>query len=725
MPTRRRRCGSSASRALLRCVFLFLIAAMLPMAQSRALLASILPLARAYASSPSDTSAIVTTTADTVDGSDTSSIARLNAQPGLDGAISLREAMQAANATAAGTALTIDFAIPSTDAGYDSSAGVWTIALGSALPKLTRRNILIDGTTAAATAYPPIVLDGFNVNEAQGMSNGINISASDITIKGLTLMNFYDAGVLISGSSATNNHIQGCYIGVDAHGLGAQPNGTGVVLSGGASNNTIGGSSASARNLISGNNWDSGVLIQGAATAHNTIAGNWIGTNSTGQAALGNLNIDGTFWTVGIRISGGAHDNTIGGSAAGSRNVIAGNDGGIYIDGSAANTVAGNIIGLAADGHTPLGNVNGGVFVVGGARNNLIGGTATGAGNVISGNGVGAPAFGQGVYISDPGTAGNTVAGNYIGVDSTGNSAGGNYRQGVLITLGASGNTIGGATAGAGNVIAYNGQGGLRLDSSANQVLGNRIGVGVSGAQLGNQSNGVRIAGDDNVIGPNNLIAYNQLSGIMLTGRNALIANNTLQANTRSGICVAGASTTITSNLIIDNGGAAADFPDCNIQGGIVITNTSSTQVTNNDIFDNQGVGVTVYGGSVNSLLSNSISGNSVAGIQLVSGGNSDIQPPVFRNVGPSAVSGMSCAFCRVEVFTDTGNQGRYYVGATSADSRGFFQLALPLGSLQGSKMTATLTDPSGNTSPFAPAINIPQPPPDNSHYLYLPLIRR
>jgi titin len=767
---------------------------MLPGAHTSAKPAVFVPEARAALATPEDIAVDVTTTNDTVDGSNTSSFAALNLQPGLDGKISLREAVLAANntpnPTPSGSALTISFSIPTTDSGYNSSNVTWKITLNAALPALTRRNVTIDGTTQAVLAHPPIIIDGFNVNEpTYGTNNGITINTSDILVRGLTLMNFYDAGILISGPNATSNRILGCYIGTDALGSSGQPNGTGIVLSSGASNNTIGGSSPAARNLISANNWDSGVMIQGATTAHNTVSGNWIGTDASGHAAIGNINIDGSFMAVGIRISGGAHDNTIGGTA-GAGNVIAGNDGGIYIDGGSANTVvgnivglaadgqtplgnphggvflvgsahdnliggattgsrnvisdndigiyidsgfkntiAGNIVGLAADGQTPLGNVNGGIFVVGGAHDNLIGGTAAAARNIISGNGQAATSLGQGIYLSDPNTTNNTIQGNYIGVDLSGNGVGGNYRQGILIALGANSNMVGGTASGAGNVIAYNGLGGIRLDSDANQVIGNLIGVGANRTTpLGNQYNGVRVYGDDNVIGPNNLIAHNQLSGIMLNGKNSLIVSNTLQSNTRSGVCVVGPTTMttkITSNMIVANGGSDGAFPDCSIQGGIVITGTGGTQVLDNTILNNQGAGITVRSGLLNSLLTNSISGNTTVGIQLEFGGNGEISAPVIQSISPDDVGGTSCANCRVEIFTDLNNQGRYYIGMTNADAQGRFRMILPPASLQGSKMTATLTDSNGNTSPFATPVDLPERPPPTYTYLYLPIITR
>ena len=134
-----------------------------------------------------------------------------------------------------------------------------------------------------------------------------------------------------------------------------------------------------------------------------------------------------------------------------------------------------------------------------GATHNTVGGTVSGAGNVISGNGQ------DGVYISDSGTTGNLVAGNDIGTNSSNSTTLGNY-QGVVIQNDASGNTVGGTIDGRRNVISGNNQDGVHIVSGAfdNTVEGNYIGTNVGGtAALGNGQSGVAIYGgaDNNTIG--------------------------------------------------------------------------------------------------------------------------------------------------------------------------------------------------------------------------------
>jgi parallel beta-helix repeat protein len=681
----------------------------------------------------------VTTSSDVVDGN-TASLALLASQPGADSAVSLREAILATNSTSAAGPLAIAFNLPTSDPGYNSSKSTWTIRIGAepppdpasgrALPALTRGGVTIDGSTQPGNpSHPQIVLDGYEVVEAGGLSNGITINSSDNTIRGLTLVNFYDDAVLISGPNAALNRIVGCYLGPDANGAAArEPSYFGVELRDGAHDNTIGGADIASRNLISGNA-HSGVIILGAATRNNTIAGNWIGVNSSGQAALKNT-------IAGIMVQAAAHDNLIGGANQG--NLISGNETGIYIDGGVATTIAGNTIGLAADGHTPLANVAGGIWMLRGARDNIVGGAGA-ARNIISGNGAASSQFGQGIYLAsgpaEPLTTNNSIQGNYIGTDASGNQPAGNYRQGVLIGQGAQNNVVGGSAPGAGNVIAYNGLGGVRIDSAGNLVAGNLIGVGADGVtQLGNQLNGVRVGGDNNTIGPGNTIAYNQQSGILLSGGATTVLSNTLISNARSGVCVAGPNSTLRGNLVESNGGSSGPWPDCAIRAGIVITGTNGTLVSENHIHANSDVGVVVYGGVGNRILLNSISDNLTAGIQLVSGGNNDVAPPQLGSVTTTTVNGTACALCRVEVFTDTGDQGKDFLGVTTAGSNGFFSQVLVSEALPGRHVTATHTDSNGNTSPFATAVSVPTPspaeptptvprPPLLSPRLYIPVI--
>jgi parallel beta-helix repeat protein len=722
-------------------------------------------VSRGVAASPANY-VLVSTTTDTLDDADTTSFANLNLNPGSDGRISLREAMLAANNTIFTGTLTISFSIPVTDIGHQ--AGAWTIQLTQPLPKMERGDVSIDASTQLSGAqHPAIVLDG-----AQSSGDyGITIVSSGNLVRGFTFMNFYDAGLIISGLAASDNRVAGSYFGTDPTGTAARPNGTNIRIVNGAHHNLIGGSEPAARNLISGSDYNSGVVISGPTTHHNTIAGNWIGVDSSGDVALSNtfagvlldnetyenliggagqgnviadlgqaICIDNNSYSntiagniiglaaggkkrllasngypftsrSGIVVTRGAHHNLIGLASQG--NVISGNDTGISLLGGIGNTIAANIIGLDADGLEPLGN-NEGLSVRASARDNLLGGSSPASRNIISGN------TSHGVLITDQGTTNNRLQGNYIGTDKSGLLGRSNGQYGVLIRHGAEGNLIGGTTPGEGNVIVYNALGGVRIDSPANQMAGNYIGVGADGTTaIGNGNNGVRIVGNQNVIGPQNLIAHSFYSGIILNGTGNIVISNTLKFNGSSGICVAGPSTEIRGNQITENGGASHDWLECNIRSGIVITGTDHTVVRDNDILDNTNFGIVVHNGHSNSILSNSISGNLAGGIRLEQGSNGGIKPPVIESVTVLSISGSSCPACQVEIFADSGKEGKYRVGNTTADTTGEFSLPITPGSITEPFITATNTDSSGNTSPFAEAVDAPPP----LLHRYLPLV--
>jgi hypothetical protein len=150
-------------------------------------------------------------------------------------------------------------------------------------------------------------------------------------------------------------------------------------------NNVVGGVAARSRNVISGN-LDAGIHILGIIDPSvypsdgNQVRGNYIGTDAQGQKALGNA--------IGIHIDG-ASKTTIGGTLAGTRNIISGNPDGMLITGSTRNNkVEGNYIGVDATGTKAIGNYFGINFQALG-ENNAVGGTTAGARNVISGNGTG------------------------------------------------------------------------------------------------------------------------------------------------------------------------------------------------------------------------------------------------------------------------------------------------------------------------------------------------
>jgi hypothetical protein len=213
----------------------------------------------------------------------------------------------------------------------------------------------------------------------------------------------------------------------------------------------IGGADPAARNVISGNG-SSGVQIISAG--NNSIAGNLIGLNASGTRSLGNR--------VGVEISQGDH-NLIGAAEPNARNIISGNRShGVSIAGfGQGNTIQGNYIGTDGAGLTDISNAASGIFIDGVPTQTTIGGTALGAGNLISGNGDGI----------DLRSSNGTVQGNLIGTDVTGNGPLPNRNDGIVIR--GSFNNIGGTAPGAGNRVAFNQSNGIRVTEAS--ALGNTI----------------------------------------------------------------------------------------------------------------------------------------------------------------------------------------------------------------------------------------------------------
>ena len=209
----------------------------------------------------------------------------------------------------------------------------------------------------------------------------------------------------------------------------------------------------------------------------------------------------------GVIVHLGASSNTVGGTALGSRNLVSDNrDYGVEIsDAAHDNLVLGNFIGTDVTGTQRLGNGTG--ICVQDTTGNIIGGTAAGAGNLISGNVV------DGVLI-DHGSMANLVLGNYIGTHVNGADGLGNGRHGVRID-GASNNTIGGASVEARNVIAHNGGSGVLVRATAttgDAILGNSIfSNGALGIDLDHNGVTPNDPGDDDT-GPNGLQNFPVLS---------------------------------------------------------------------------------------------------------------------------------------------------------------------------------------------------------------------
>ncbi|HJR07106.1 MAG TPA: Calx-beta domain-containing protein [Pyrinomonadaceae bacterium] len=434
---------------------------------------------------------------------------------------SLREAINAANLNV--DANTISFQIPATDARHfyyinDNVAGQVTAVLVATTMEADDANI--------ANIDPDWPHSWWSIRPGIG---GLPNLANPVTIDGYT-----QTGASVNTSATITNAV----LRLELLGTNAGAGGDGLRVV--TRNSVVRGFS------INRFNGDGIVLKEDVDAANdgdsNAVRGNYIGTDISGTVDVGNgangitTEVDNT--------SHNSDTNTIGGTIPADRNLISGNTGhGILMTFSSGNIIRGNIIGLAANGTTALGNSGAGVEVTG----SFIGGDdaadgttdgAVGARNVISANGT------NGIQFVSTGAS--TVQGNYIGTDVTGTLDRGNAGSGIN-SSGFSKN-IGGTSAGAGNVISGNDANGIVLSGgNGNLVFGNFIGTQADGTTaLPNGANGITLTASTifNTIGGTNAgeanrIAFNGGDGINLD-------------------LTAGASNALRGNSIYSNGTTAA-----------------------------------------------------------------------------------------------------------------------------------------------------------------------
>lgn len=543
-----------------------------------------------------------------------------------NGVCTLRAAFEIAN-TSAGTV--IDFAIPGPGVHVITPAPGW-----SQLPYLTQP-VTVDGASQPGYSGAPLI-------ELSGASSGsdwqgIVLDGGDATVRGLAIVDMEAQGILIESDG---NTIAGNYLGVAPDGQTPAGNaGEGVLILGG-SDNTIGGTVASDRNVISADG-GSGVHIVGATRSGtpmpatgNVVEGNYIGTDATGDAAVGNT-------SDGIQLDA-AQGNTIGGSVPGAGNVVSGNGqaGGIAAYGTSSGTlIQGNYVGTNAAGTAALGgNTECGIILT--SNSNTVGGTSAGARNVISGNGGGC-----GLAIGGS----STVEGNYIGTNASGtvalgNGVGGQRESDIPagLFIGSSNDQIGGSAPGAGNVISGNLEPGVWIEGTAS--TGNVL----QGNYIGTDSTATRAIG-----------------------------------NTGDGVLVAGGAT---GNTIGGTAPGDANTIAHNTANGVEIGGSTGDPVEANSIFANAGLGIALsYGGNGNEPAPTVLSALSQGSSTTISGtADSGVSVEVFANPDCSNA------------------QGATFLGPTIASANGNWSLTLPATAI-GTGITATATEPTrGNTSQFS-----------------------
>jgi titin len=441
--------------------------------------------------------------------------------------------------------------------------------------------------------------------------------------------------------------VQGNLIGLAADGVTDLGNtGNGVQIVNGAHNNTIGGATALARNVISGNG-QNGVLIWTAGSDYNVVSGNYIGTNTAGTSGVGNSQ-------NGVNLNTGAQNNTIGGDSVGERNLISGNGFyGVHVA-SPNNVVSGNYIGTHISGVSAISNQYG--IGINNTDSNTVGGSALGEGNLISGNNIG------GVMIFGVSATGNDILGNLIGVDSSGDVSLSNGAYGISIAGGASNNTIGGAGSYEGNQIAGHTTGVYVTGSGtdANIVIGNYIGTNGAGELPVSNTNGVKIdlGAQSNEIGGSlpgegNVISGNDSFGVFLNSEgtqdntvcgniiglndegNATLPNGSVGVEIYIGTDAntIGGGTPGCRNIISGNDGPGVRVYGSGTDGNTISGNYIGTDETGTSMLSNKNGGVEVSGGATNTIIGGSapgegnlISGNTNSGVAIYGSGTTGTQ---------------------------------------------------------------------------------------------------
>ncbi|MGD8288693.1 MAG: right-handed parallel beta-helix repeat-containing protein, partial [Gemmatimonadota bacterium] len=276
------------------------------------------------------------------------------------------------------------------------SAGDWEIRLFTNGNNTVEGNFL--GIAAAGDSLPD---PGFYTVRVQ--SSGNTIGGTTPAARNVIEGGASDVRIEAGGDETV---VQGNLIGLDSSGAESLRNGTGIEVID-AQGTVIGGTTPAARNVIAGAS--RGIVVRG--TSLNTrIRGNYIGTDVTGTSAV-------RIGSDGIELASPSSLTTVGGSAAGEGNLIAGTgDPGVRISAN-ENVIQGNVLGLDATGADALPFDYEGIYLDSGASDNLIGGDAPGEGNTVTNAGTQGISLAGGAATTRNTISGNVVFDNPIGID--------------------------------------------------------------------------------------------------------------------------------------------------------------------------------------------------------------------------------------------------------------------------------------------------------------------
>jgi parallel beta-helix repeat protein len=547
----------------------------------------------------------------------------------------------------------------------------------------------VDGLPSANSVYGNAVV-GIVLGESGSASYQAEVNV------GFQLSNVISGnrgnGVAIAGGA--DNVVAMNLIGTAFSGQAAIPNrGNGVLVTNRASGNLIGGQATGGNdptggvfvrppqgNLISGNGGN-GLLLTGGATS-NTLAGNFVGTTASGNAALGNA-LDG------VAIVGASGNALLGTTFRQDPfvfyNVLSGNGGnGLRITDSNDTTVQANFTGVGADNATVVANGGSGILVNGTSARTFVGGPIP-LGNVNSGNNK------YGIEVAGK-ASGFTAFNSFVGIVAFGGAAP-NRLDGVMITSTGGNNLIRTCLVAGnfGNGIVIGGKAtGVTVEDAAagtNSAISAAIPNYGSGIVITDNAHGNVIGGFQPSIETKVHLSGNLGYGLEITGkaRNNRVFNAVIGAgfqapnpipNALGGIfigpgtsgTVIGGTQPFLANRVLTNGGA-----------GITISGSAGNLVVGNEIRGNAGSGIVLAGGLNNTIgaigAGNAIVSNGLNGIQ-VSGGvrgtviaaNSIVDSGasgLLLNAATDLLVGGTAAGAGNAIVT-SGNYGLYAVGPCS-----------------------------------------------------------
>ena len=640
--------------------------------------------------------------------------------------------------------------------------------------------IVVDGTSVSLTGTGNVIqgnfigtLSGGDLPALFHGNDGIElIGARSAVIGGSTtalantIAGHTGWGVYVVGGSA--NQVIGNFVGTATSGTVDLSLGGGANLFANGNYSTESGGIRAeggtqtiiSNNIISGN-IGHGIHLLMNATA-TKITGNNIGVDSE-KNALPNtgdgIHLGGTDSSTSNNLIGGAYLTTSGTSSPG--NIISGNGGcGIFIESGSNDEILGNDIGIVETGtgnvrrgmysnavwDIPGGNATAGastVVVANGSNGiyvtgtgELIGGTATGARNVISGNGAVSDSSGNYSYAFDgiylEGSQGVKIIGNVIGLDASGRDlpedslyAWAGVGNGIHISVGQNPipggeNQIGDSVPAARNIISGNPASGILLGSDSNKVLGNFIGANAYGEIVGNGSNGITIASGSNIIGMgtatsssvSNIIVGNGGDGIRLD----LFASGNKVNGNWIGVCFDDSQTLRSGSMTVNTGNGVGIYlgSSSNVIGGLAADNQGANIIGSGTGY----AGVRVF--DVNAI-SNTIHANA---FELLGGafpiyldsGNGLVQPPTLSPIvfsgsqfvlsgtypgGTSYLSPVSLDVYRVDPMSFFPSLYQY-VESVSVDPSLPVAISLAGKKYGGNTFAVALTDGAGNTSGFS-----------------------